>query len=684
MSFKEIVSQISWLPSLKITFVDVIQIVILCIILYYLIKSLYKTRAWILAKGLLIIGGIYIFISLSNMQVLKIIMQGLFSSLMVAIVIMLQPELQRIVETIGTQQFPSLKHLFKKEQKKVSWYNENTINEIVSACESMSKAKTGALIVLERSIPLKEFIQSGLDISSNISNQLLINIFEKNTPLHDGAVIIRKNQIASATSYLPLSTNPKINKKLGTRHRAAIGVSETTDCVVVIVSEETGAISISEHGNIHHKISIEKLKTLLLKYMYPSEERLVTLKKQKSPKWMTFSAIALSVIVWLSVVTAIDPVATETIVNVPVETKNTQLLDELEQSYTIKTNAFINVKVEGRRSIVSDLDTSDIIAIADFAEMSDVHAIPIKVSVSVPNVEVISNQPIMTLGIEKKVQAEIPIEVEILNGVSETTVAALKNIETDVITVTCPQSIAKILNKAILKVDAKGQDETFETSVSPTIYDKNGDEIDLEKLSLSQNNILVAINILKSKEVPVEISLCEQNLTGDSYFVYNGCEIETKTVRLAAEDEILNTLTKLPIVVSPDATSENYNSIVVDLKKYLPENVYLTSGQEEKLDVMLNLTKYEKATIAMDVNKIGFTEVDLSKYKVELKEYPSTITVYCDSNVISAKKVTINDLNLTLTVGKTRTGTYTDNLIINKDGVLLAETPTVKYKMTRR
>ena len=684
MSFKEIVSQISWLPSLKITFVDVIQIVILCIILYYLIKSLYKTRAWILAKGLLIIGGIYIFISLSNMQVLKIIMQGLFSSLMVAIVIMLQPELQRIVETIGTQQFPSLKHLFKKEQKKVSWYNENTINEIVSACESMSKAKTGALIVLERSIPLKEFIQSGLDISSTISSQLLINIFEKNTPLHDGAVIIRKNQIASATSYLPLSTNTKINKKLGTRHRAAIGVSETTDCVVVIVSEETGAISISEHGNIHHKISIEKLRTLLLKYMYPSEERLVTLKKQKSPKWMTFSSIALSVIVWLSVVTAIDPVTTETIVNVPVETKNTQLLDELEQSYTIKTNAFINVKVEGRRSIVSDLDTSDIIAIADFAEMSDVHAIPIKVSVSVPNVEVISNQPIMTLGIEKKVQAEIPIEVEILNGVSETTVAALKNIETDVITVTCPQSIAKILNKAILKVDAKGQDETFETSVSPTIYDKNGDEIDLEKLSLSQNNILVAINILKSKEVPVEISLCEQNLTGDSYFVYNGCEIETKTVRLAAEDELLNALTKLSIVVSPDATSENYNSIVVDLKKYLPENVYLTSGQEEKLDVMLNLTKYEKATIAMDVNKIGFTEVDLSKYKVELKEYPSEITVYCDSSVISSKKVTINDLNLTLTVGKTRTGTYVDNLIINKEGILLAETPTVKYKITRK
>lgn len=684
MNFKEMISEIAWLPSLKITFVDVIQILILSIIMYYLIKSIYKTRAWILAKGLMIIGGVYIFISLSNMQVLKIIMQGLFSSLIVAIVIMLQPELQRIVETIGTKQFPSIKNLFKKEQKKVSWYNENTINEIISACETMSKSKTGALIVLERSIPLKEFIQSGLDISSNISNQLLINIFEKNTPLHDGAVIIRKNQIASATSYLPLSTNNKINKKLGTRHRAAIGVSETTDCLVVIVSEETGAISISEHGNIHHRISIEKLRNLLLKYMYPSEERLITLKKQKAPKWMTIASFSLSLIVWLSVVTAVDPISTDIISNVPVEIKNSHLLDELDQSYTIKTNAYINVKIEGRRSVISKVNTSDIIAIADFSEMSDVHAVPIKINVSIPKVEVISNPQVMTLEIEKKVQAEIPINVEVINGVTETTVAAVKETEIDMLTVTCPQSIAKTLDKAVLQIDAKEKTESFDAMAKPIIYDKNGDKIDDNRLLLSQNDIAVTIDILRSKEIPIEISLCEQDLSDDSYFVYNGCELETKTVRLAADEETLNNTTKLSIELSPDITSENYKSMVVDLNKYIPENLYLTSGQEEKIDIVLDLIKYEKVIVPIDVSKITITNCDFNKYRVEFKHCPETITVYCDVSVVNVKKITANDLGLILSIDKIRTGTYEGSLTINGEGLLLQESPIVKYKLSRK
>ena len=278
MNIAQLFEEIKWMPSLDVSFIDVIQIIILAFVLFYLEKTLYKTRAWILVKGLFIIGIVYVFISLTDMIVLQTIMQGLFSTILIAIIIMLQPELQRIVELIGAKKLPGIKSFLLKKPQRVTWYDKNTICEIVEACNSMGSVKTGALIVLERGIPLKEYLQSGIAIDSVISKQMLINIFEKNTPLHDGAVIIRKNKIASATCYLPLSMNYGIDKSLGTRHRAALGITESSDCVVIVVSEETGNISFCVEGKIHHNLTPSQLNDLLQEHMYKGDETFVEKK----------------------------------------------------------------------------------------------------------------------------------------------------------------------------------------------------------------------------------------------------------------------------------------------------------------------------------------------------------------------------------------------------------------------
>lgn len=688
MNLTEFINQISWLSSLRVTVIDVIQMIILAFVLNQLIKSLYKTRGWILVKGLVIVGAAYLFISLTGMSVLQSIMKGLFSTFLIAIVIMLQPELQKLVESLGTQQLPSIKSLFKKNIKRISWYSEKTIDEVVTACVEMGKVKTGALIVFERSIPLKEYIQSGLEIKAKVSSQLLINIFEKNTPLHDGAVVIRKDIIESATSYLPLSTNQNVNKKLGTRHRAAIGASESTDCLVVSVSEETGALSVSIHGEIFHNINETKLKELMMKYMYPSEERLVTMKKEHSPFWMKWASLALTIVIWFSVVSMIDPVTTTVVSNVAVNTINTEVLDSLDKVYTIDSNETIDVTLEGRRSLINKVSAEDIIASADFEEMSSVNAVPIHVAMvpSYDDLEIVSQPLIMKLTIEDKVQAELPIEVEIVNGTNKNGVACLDHLESKTLMVTCPQSLSKRLSKAVVTVDAHDKKEAFEATVVPVIYDKNGDVVTSDKLVAVQKDIKVYVNIYKTKKVPVSISLSEQQIGSDVYFILNGYESEVDEIELAADDATLATLSDIPIAISPDPKSENPNSVVVDLSQYIPEGTYLAKDQDDKLEIKLNLVKYEKKAFKIKKEDIAIVGYDTEKLKAEILEFPQTINVYCDSSKIKKDSIVASDLKLKMDIARKGVGTYIDPLTLSdvEGAVFVGDIPTVKYTLIRK
>jgi len=259
MQFKGLAME---MPS--ITFRDVIDIMVVAFLIYKLIIWIKTTRAWTLFKGILLIlilAAIAYFLQLNT--VIWIFMNTISVGI-IAIVIVFQPELRRALEKLGTSY--SVTNMFSAEdtQKQYTALSLEVVDEIVDATKQMSQKKTGALIVLEEKVKLGEYEETGISVDSKVKSEMLMNIFEKNTPLHDGAVIIKNNRISSATCYLPLSADCKISKKLGTRHRAAVGITEVSDCVVVIISEETGAISLVKNGEMTYDIQRESLRNQLI------------------------------------------------------------------------------------------------------------------------------------------------------------------------------------------------------------------------------------------------------------------------------------------------------------------------------------------------------------------------------------------------------------------------------------
>ncbi|MBH5320252.1 TIGR00159 family protein [Paenibacillus sp. GSMTC-2017] len=232
---------------------DIIDIGIVSFIIYKMILLVRGTRAVQLLKGIFVLVATWGISTWFNLYTLKWLMNQLFTLGIVTVMILFQPELRRVLEQLGRGNLFS--RTYSQERNAVS----EQIEEVIRAVQNMSKRKVGALIVFERKTGVTELIESGIAMESKITSELLINIFTPNSPLHDGAVIIRGNQIMAAGCYLPLSENPFISKELGTRHRAAIGVSEVSDALSVVVSEETGQVSLSINGMIVRDINEESL-----------------------------------------------------------------------------------------------------------------------------------------------------------------------------------------------------------------------------------------------------------------------------------------------------------------------------------------------------------------------------------------------------------------------------------------
>ena len=252
-----------WFNMPHVSKTDVVEIIIIAFLLYHFLVWVKNTRAWVLFKGILVILIFLLIAAIFQMNTILWLASKLFSIAAIALVVIFQPELRHALEQLGRKNiFASIFNLnFQKEER--DEFNEKTTNEIVKASFEMGKVKTGALIVIERGTPLNEFIRTGIELDSLVSSQLLINIFEHNTPLHDGAIIVRGNRVVSATCYLPLSDNMRLSKELGTRHRAAVGVSEVSDSLTIIVSEETGNVSLAVDGVLHRNVDAEFLKEKL-------------------------------------------------------------------------------------------------------------------------------------------------------------------------------------------------------------------------------------------------------------------------------------------------------------------------------------------------------------------------------------------------------------------------------------
>lgn len=277
--FKEFAALV---PTIRI--MDIVDILVVAFVIYKIILMLQTTSSARIAKSIVIILLLTALTSVLHMYLMNYLLDKILEIGLLALVIMFQPELRRILEKLGSKSFREILST-KQEQRNIDY----VISETVKACEIMSRERTGVLIVFERTSSLEDYQKTGIVIDARVSSELLRNIFFTKASLHDGAVIIRNERIAAAGCVLPLTENRNISSDLGTRHRAGIGMSEVSDAVVVIVSEETGTISVAISGMLKRHLAPQTLEKLLLNELAPKEETkthnpLKLLRKQRKEK----------------------------------------------------------------------------------------------------------------------------------------------------------------------------------------------------------------------------------------------------------------------------------------------------------------------------------------------------------------------------------------------------------------
>lgn len=253
-----------WTLPNSIQWNDIVEILLIAFFVYQFMLWIRNTRAYSLLKGILTVLVFVLIAYIFEMNTILWLVTNMGGYAITAILVIFQPELRKALEELGHKKIVSNLIPFDTSKKETEGrFSDRTVNEIVRASFEMGAVKTGALIVIEEETVLNEYIRTGIALDSLVSSQLLINIFEHNTPLHDGAVIIRGDRIVAATCYLPLSDNLDLNKNLGTRHRAGVGISEVSDALTVIVSEETGRVSVTKNGEIHVGLNKEELRQIL-------------------------------------------------------------------------------------------------------------------------------------------------------------------------------------------------------------------------------------------------------------------------------------------------------------------------------------------------------------------------------------------------------------------------------------
>lgn len=639
-------NQLSSILQLKVN--DYLEIGIIVLILYYVIKNLKGTRAWTIAKGCLIVLILYELSFIMSFKVLTYIANGAITFLIMALVIMFQPELRKILETLGRKNF-SIKSIFenmKIKKNSQSLYSKESIDALVKSINIMSKAKTGALILIERESSLSVYESSGIPLNATITSQLIVNAFEKNTPLHDGAMIIRNNQITAATCYLPLSDNRNINKDLGTRHRAAIGASEETDALVLVVSEETGAISIVEQGEIKHNVSIESLREILVDNQLKTKMFNSAPKdKNKNFKFFIISLV-LGLLTWVFLTTLVDPIVTVNFSNIPVKIINeTQLTDD-GYVYEIVKGDTINIDVTGKKSIVNAMTTSNFSAVADASEVSISNSMNIKVTANRngSDLDIDTHNAMITVSIEEATSVDCPIVAEAFGETEDGFYVAELTPNVKTITITGAASKLKTVDKAVAMVDISNHIINFETSSTLIIYDKNGEKFDLTNCTLSNDNVKITSTVYSTKSVPINITAYDSSYD-DCIVNTSDIKTERETILIAASDELLSEIEVIQIDLDMASIHGEKASITIDPANYLPNGVYYAESDHE-FSVSMNIKRTATRTVAISSKDIsqknGASSIFDDVYNIKVK----CNTEFSYDEIIKGLKPFINLNNL--------------------------------------
>lgn len=242
---------------------DLVDVIIISFIVYQILCWVQLTRAWTLFKGIMILFMVALIASFFHLNTIYYLLSRSFGVGVMAVIVIFQPELRNALEQLGRRNFLADLNFFSDAVTASRETSERTVDELVKGAFEMSATKTGALIVIEQSVALGEYERTGIPVDGLVTRQLLVNIFEKNTPLHDGAIIVRGNRVVSATCYLPLTDSLRLGKELGTRHRAAVGISEVSDSITIVVSEENGKVSLAKEGTLIRDLTPETLTAQL-------------------------------------------------------------------------------------------------------------------------------------------------------------------------------------------------------------------------------------------------------------------------------------------------------------------------------------------------------------------------------------------------------------------------------------
>lgn len=628
----EVIENLGYIPRVGIG--GLIEIVLITLVVYSVANAIKGTRAWVLLKGVLGILVAYVVAYMLKFNVIVTIFQSTLLFIGIAVVLVLQPELKRIIEQIGVNKIGvSFKKVISGEKRVIKSISDQSIQEIVKGCFAMSKVKTGVLIVIENNIPLDEYIETGILVNGDISSQLLINIFEKNTPLHDGAVIVRKNKVISATCYLPLSDNREIKKDLGTRHRAAIGISEVSDSVVVVVSEETGKISIARGGVLKEGLDREGLTDELKSIQEVKEIGIRDISITDGISIKLCSLLG-SIILWLAIMGAVDPVVTETIRGVGIDVINSSSISEIGKTYELLDGDKVNVEVTGRKSEVDKVGVEDIEVVADLSKLSIVNAVSLDANIlSNSDVMLRLDTDVVKVSIEDLVDSEFDINVKEVGELDDAYYISNIKLSDETLVVSGAKSIISKIGKVEVEVDLEEVGESRKFSIEPKIYDKNGEEIDESKVKINKEIIGVEVELYNTKEVKLNIDV---NINGDQInYIKDDIEISKESVYIAGNDKVLSEYDSIDIgldlnIELDDITKSQYIKNI-DLSTYLPDGVYILK-RDKDISITVNFKEFyiKKLEVSnKDIGVVGLADGLECKFKGD--KYSVTIISLTDN-----------------------------------------------------
>ena len=607
-SFTDFIDSFTSIRWDNIEWSDMAEIIILAVLIYHILLWIKTTRAWTLVKGFVVIFAFLLIAVFTGMDTILWIAGNIFDIGVIALVIVFQPELRKALEQLGQKNFIAdiLKIDAAKEEKET--FNDKTADAIVKACVEMSKAKTGALIVIENNVPLGEYERTGITMDALVSSQLLLNIFEHNTPLHDGAIIVRGNRIVSATCYLPLSDNMTLSKELGTRHRAAVGISEVSDAMTVVVSEETGAISITQYSEIKRHVSAEVLKEQLQTLQNKTTEGSVSDcgKEGKKMKlkltdnlFLKILSVLIAILIWIVVMNINDGEKTKAF-QLNVNLINTEVITENGKVFRVVDNSdVVTLKVRARKSIVDELSGSDFVLTADMLKnLKYDRQVGITVECKNRNINIDEHITLsrsnVDVSIEDSATEQFQVHVRHTGQPNSGLIPGNMIPEQTIIKISGPVSLVERIELVEAMVDITGLPGTTVKTCELKLYDSIGGPIDNTYLNYIGKNegIDVTVNMLNTKTVPLRFSY-----TGAPAENYAVKEISYKpeVVEIAGNAGVLSGISRLEIpagAVNVDGIDDELQ-LVVDLTQYLPSGVILKEAEDSSVLVIVEVEYVE-------------------------------------------------------------------------------------------